>query len=245
MEIAPSVSWKRFQFVNLLDVDLKDSSVMLDIAFSDSILVKTSELAAKVDAIAAVNGNFFHTEEGGSVCFFKYKNEVRDTSRTDLDGRLFLPWLDNGAIAVDKKNQPVLLKKPIGGWNSDSLHSTILSAGPVLIFGGKRMRFVRHSFNLTKYSRTGIGITNDQHLLLVVVDGNSDSSAGMTMKQFALLFKKLNCRTALNLDGGGSSTMWIRGQPDSGVVNHPTDNRRFDHYGERRVANSVVLKVRR
>jgi exopolysaccharide biosynthesis protein len=53
--------------------------------------------------------------------------------------------------------------------------------------------------------------------------------------------KWLSCVDALNLDGGGSSTMVIRGQPNNGVVNYPSDNKKFDHEGEREVANALVV----
>jgi hypothetical protein len=38
--------------------------------------------------------------------------------------------------------------------------------------------------------------------------------------------------------------MWIKGQPDNGIVNHPTDNKKFDHYGERKVANALIIKLK-
>jgi exopolysaccharide biosynthesis protein len=48
----------------------------------------------------------------------------------------------------------------------------------------------------------------------------------------------LGCRDALNLDGGGSSTMVF----DGNIVNHPSDNKKFDHQGERVVANAIVVR---
>lgn len=61
----------------------------------------------------------------------------------------------------------------------------------------------------------------------------------MTIDELALLMKDLNCVNALNLDGGGSTTMWIKGK---GVVNHPSDNGKFDHEGARAVANAIIVK---
>ena len=48
----------------------------------------------------------------------------------------------------------------------------------------------------------------------------------------------LGCTEAINLDGGGSSTMYIK---DSGVVNYPSDNNRHDHDGQRPVSNAIIL----
>ena len=44
---------------------------------------------------------------------------------------------------------------------------------------------------------------------------------------------------ALNLDGGGSSTLWTA---QEGILNHPYDNKRFDHEGERGVPNCIVIR---
>jgi len=119
---------------------------------------------------------------------------------------------------------------------------TIISAGPPLILEGKTVKFISNTFNDKRFSRTGAGLTKNNHLLLITVDGNSEQSAGMTIAEFAQIFKAFNCINALNLDGGGSTTMWIKGEPDTGIVNHPTDNKKFDHYGERKIANAIILK---
>jgi Phosphodiester glycosidase len=70
------------------------------------------------------------------------------------------------------------------------------------------------------HPRTGIGWTKDGQVLMVVVDGRSERSAGMTLHEFAKLFRSMGAVEALNVDGGGSSTMWIKGL---GVVNVPSD----------------------
>jgi hypothetical protein len=81
--------------------------------------------------------------------------------------------------------------------------------------------------------RTGIGVTSDGRLLLVVVDGRSRRSVGMTLRRFARTFLDLGAVEAVNLDGGGSSVMWIRGR---GIVNSPSDPG-----GERPVVNALMI----
>lgn len=81
--------------------------------------------------------------------------------------------------------------------------------------------------------RTAVGLTSDgRTLILVVVDGRSTSSAGMTCNELASLMVDLGAHDALNLDGGGSSAMWVRGV---GVVNRPSDG------SERVVANHLAV----
>jgi hypothetical protein len=80
--------------------------------------------------------------------------------------------------------------------------------------------------------RSGIGYTEDGKILLVVVDGRSSSSIGVTPVGFAHVFKNLGATSALNLDGGGGATMWVKGK---GVVNVPSDG------SERVVSNAVLV----
>ncbi|MGZ8602723.1 MAG: phosphodiester glycosidase family protein [Actinomycetota bacterium] len=84
-----------------------------------------------------------------------------------------------------------------------------------------------------RHPRTGIGVTSDGTLLLVVVDGRSRRSVGMTLRRFARTFLSLGAVEAMNLDGGGSSVMWIRGR---GVVSSPSDPG-----GERSVVNALLI----
>ena len=75
----------------------------------------------------------------------------------------------------------------------------------------------------------------------------------MTLDEVQIYLQSMDggkgCRNAVNLDGGGSSTLWLSpASGDSvpknqigGVINHPSDNGKFDHKGERRVANSIIV----
>ena len=79
--------------------------------------------------------------------------------------------------------------------------------------------------------RTSIGLTADGRVLLVVVDGRQSSSVGMSLLELAQFFVgKLGAESAINLDGGGSSTMAVRGA----LENHPGD-------GFERAVSSAVL----
>jgi exopolysaccharide biosynthesis protein len=64
----------------------------------------------------------------------------------------------------------------------------------------------------------------------------------MTLFELTKLTRWLKSDDAINLDGGGSTTLWINNYPENGVVNYPTDNKKWDHAGERKVANVVLLK---
>jgi Phosphodiester glycosidase len=90
-----------------------------------------------------------------------------------------------------------------------------------------------HGFVARRIPRTLAGVRADGTLLLVTVDGRRPGwSVGMTLPEAARLMRRLGARDALNLDGGGSSTMVVRGE----VVNRPSDR-----VGERPVSNGLFV----
>jgi len=103
-----------------------------------------------------------------------------------------------------------------------------IGGGPVLVTKGEARQWDPPG---PRHPRTALGWDN-KSLYLVVVDGRqTDLSAGMTFPELASLMRSLGCTEAMNLDGGGSSTLWLGGQ----VVNSPSDGR------ERSVANALVV----
>jgi|SRR6185312_1903663 len=108
---------------------------------------------------------------------------------------------------------------------------TAVGGGPVLLQNGEikitnneERKFSGKEIN-NHEPRTAIGYTKDQKLIILVCEGRSDSTAGLTLTQLAKVFKDLNCVEALNLDGGGSSCMLINGKetntPSSKGVQRP------------------------
>jgi len=104
----------------------------------------------------------------------------------------------------------------------------------VLVSGGKLALGPCSGAICAHNPRTGIGLTADGRIVLVVVDGRQNGAAGMTLPQFAAFMLQLGVESAMNLDGGGSSTMVIKG----GVANSPSDG------FERSVTNAIVVRSR-
>jgi hypothetical protein len=108
---------------------------------------------------------------------------------------------------------------------------TVVGGGPRILLAGRvavaarvegfaPLRSFFQSFVAGRQPRTLAGVQADGTLLLVTVDGRAPGwSAGMTLPEAARLMRSLGARDALNLDGGGSSTMSVRGE----VVNRPSD----------------------
>ena len=90
-----------------------------------------------------------------------------------------------------------------------------------------------HTWFCSRNPRTGVGVTHAGKVMWVTVDGRSRNSVGMTIYGFAKYMLSLGADEAVNLDGGGSSTMWVKGQ---GIVNDPSDGA-----GERPLTNALVI----
>ncbi len=227
------------QTIHVLTVDLTACDCELQLAYDSIELQKTSYRGRHNNAIASINGNFFNPEKGGSVCFLRVDNQLINATIPDKEELLFLPMLDEGAIGLEAEDV-MIVEKPINGWPLNDGYRSIMSSGPLLIKDREILPQEDIEFMSDSHARSAFGI-NNQTLFLVVVDGYNQSASGMTMADLALLMYNLGCEDAINLDGGGSSTLWINSNEYDGVVNYPSDNNRFDHNGERNVANSIIV----
>ena len=89
-----------------------------------------------------------------------------------------------------------------------------------------------------RHPRTAVGTDNEGNIYYVVIDGRfAGQGDGASIYETAYICKMLGMTNAINLDGGGSSALWAA---KTGVINHPRDNRKFDHEGERIVPNLIV-----
>ncbi len=223
------------QSINVLELMVDHAAVSLRLAWSDSALIKTSRFAEEYGAVAAVNGSFFNTLRGGSVVFLKVNGEI--LTRGAAPRRRYA---ENGGLAIDDIGQPQILARPRQGW-AQSAVSTILGAGPLLLLDSQAQHLNNDSFNRNRHPRTAVGITADHRLLLVTVDGRAREARGMSTPELRSLMRTLGAVSALNLDGGGSTTMWISNRGENGIVNYPSDSLPFNRHGEREVANALLL----
>lgn len=210
------------QSLTLLEFPLDPKTTRLDVA-SHGELKRTSQIAEAAGALAAVNGGFYDTKNGNPVGLLR------------LDGELHNPANPGqGSLGIDRRGRLHLMARPAGDWPT---MVDALGAGPMLLRDGKvldhgeRQRTIRHP-------RTAIGKGPGDRVVLLTVDGRTEQAGGMSFEELATTLAALGCSEALNLDGGGSSTLWVAGR---GVCNFPCDNKTYDHAGERAVANSVHL----
>lgn len=140
--------------------------------------------------------------------------------------------LGNGTAAevVEKLTAEMSVEFSLDTPAFDRPVSMAVGGGPELLRDGKIMP--DNASGRPRHPRTLVGF-NDTEILLATVDGRQVGwSIGMTTHELALLMQELGCTHALNLDGGGSTTAWVRDE----VVNRPSDG------AERRIANSLLVR---
>jgi len=119
-----------------------------------------------------------------------------------------------------------------------------LASGPLMLKDGRYCDWslCEKDFIRTKHPRSAVALTKDGKILFITVDGRLPKHAGgVSIPELAHLIRILGGKDAINLDGGGSTTLWLSGAPDNGIVNYPCDNKRFDHRGERTVPNILYI----
>ncbi len=102
--------------------------------------------------------------------------------------------------------------------------SIVVGGGPLILEAGKvnvrsKEEQIARDIAIGRAPRTAIGLKQDGTVLVLVVDGRSTNSKGLTLQELATYFLRLGARDAVNLDGGGSSVMVINGE----IVNKPSD----------------------
>ena len=201
---------------------------------------KTSQQATEKGALAAINGTYYNMVLGNSVCFYKIGDKLIDTtSNRELKMRV------NGAIREVKGDIEII------NWNKQiekayrKNRGTVLASGPIMLENGRISDWSAcgKSFIEERHPRSAIYIKADGTVVFITVDGRSEgNAAGVSIPELAFLIRILGGKEAINLDGGGSTTLWLKGAPENGVLNYPSDNKLFDHAGERSVSNIFYVK---
>lgn len=205
---------------------------------------KTSEIARREGALMAMNGSYFNMKQLTPCTYFRIADEILgETSPTES-------FRVNGVVAIKNRRgrnivitgcKPSQYEEVTGKWHS------VLASGPILmedertavpeIMKADENGNGSDSFYDKRHPRSAMGYDRKGNIYLIVIDGRHPSEAeGTSIYETALICSFLNLEDAINLDGGGSSTLW---HSEEGVLNHPSDNRKFDAQGERKVPNII------
>lgn len=181
--------------------------------YGKNITAKTSEIAEGVNALLAINGDYYGVQESGYVI----RNGIlyRSSARNGQQDLVIYSDGSTEFISEDDVTAEELMEK--GAWQ-------VLSFGPALISEGEISVSEEEEVGKAMKSnpRTAIGFLEDGSLVFVVSDGRTEKSEGLSLYEMAEFLTSIGVVNAYNLDGGGSSTMVYRGE----LINNPTTSGR-------------------
>ncbi|MFA6083985.1 phosphodiester glycosidase family protein [Mucilaginibacter sp.] len=228
--------FKSNQFISVLEIKPRRKN-KISIAYEAKVKRITSDFGGQNQALAAINGTFFDVKNGGSVDFIRANGQVINENRLEKNNtrarhQQAALVIKDGVLHIDEWNGS-------SDWEQKLDGQDVMLTGPLLWHDDKHAKLDSNSFNITRHPRSAIAITDNNRVLMITVDGRDANSAGMSLFELRKILHWLHCRDGVNLDGGGSTTLWVKNR---GVVNYPSDNGKWDHKGQRKVANVVLVK---
>ncbi|MCF3111874.1 phosphodiester glycosidase family protein [Niabella sp. CC-SYL272] len=220
------------QFIVYAVIKNRGRKKRFHIAAEKKMLKPVSVFAREANAIVAVNGNFFNTKDGGSVDYVKTDGRLISENLVGGGGKLSAH--QRSAIAIKRGKLSIVAGNDKADWPDAIAASSVMANGPLLTLDAVDQVMDASAFSRNRHPRTAVGLTKRGKVILLVADGRYTNAAGLSLGELQKIMRWLNCSSAINFDGGGSSTLWTRKR---GVVNHPSDNKKWDHEGERPVAN--------
>lgn len=205
---------------------------------------KTSELARRAGAKMAINAGYF--DPGPVSCVYLRIGEDTLSYTKPKESRMRV----NAVVGFkDRKGKKLRISR-CSSEQYDEITSrwhSVMACGPLLMEGDEIVVPESYAkaypdkgyggFYDARHPRSAIGSDDKGYIYLVVIDGRFPGQGeGTTIYQTAVICDLLGMTDAINLDGGGSSALWSE---ETGVLNHPSDNRKFDHNGERKIPNII------
>ncbi|MGM0376894.1 MAG: phosphodiester glycosidase family protein [Bacteroidota bacterium] len=220
------------QAIFFVEIDTSTADVDYSIGMSGE-LKPTSEQAKENNALVAINASFFYKNDSvsGSSHFLKLNDETFfNTDSSDFN------TLATGVFSITNNRVDITEWTPEKEASSAADASHALVAGPIIIEDDDTMKMWNSSFVNKRHPRSFAAFCNG-NLILGVVDGRDPGRAdGMSLHELRTFARGLECSDLLNLDGGGSSTLYIEDKSDNGVINKPSDG------SERPVKSIIYLK---
>lgn len=243
------------QRIHVIAVDLEQRGIAFGVTPADPsggmehVARRTTAMLAESGAQVAVNASYFLPFKGGSKGgedYYPHEGQPVNVSGSAISGGRQVSPVET---EIDRRVEAIVC---FGARRIEIVDGQVcpegfkdgVAAGPRLLADGEKKTFEASSFS-ARHPRTAIGISGDRKTAwLVVADGRQSDAAGLSLAELAALFADLGASDALNLDGGGSSTLVAEGKGGKPVLlNTPV------HTGipgrERPVANHILLHARK
>ena len=194
-------------------------------SFGRNLKDTTSNMAEDNGAVLAINGDYYGFRDDG----FVLRNGVlyRDAAASGTDA--LVVYGDGSMAAASQDSTTAQQLKENGAWQ-------VLSFGPVLVSDGAIAVGADEEVarSMGSNPRTAIGMISPLHYVVVVSDGRTDDNAGLSLNELAQVLVDNGATFAYNLDGGGPTTLYFKGE----VINNPTSG---NIGGERSVSDIVYF----
>ena len=186
-------------------------------SYGKNITETTSDMAEDKNAVFAVNGDYYGAQESGYVIrngvVYRSTAKGADVLCVYTDGTL-------GIVSDSEYTADELVEK--GVWQAFTFGPSLVEEGEVTVGVNDEVGKA-----MASNPRTAIGMIDTNRFVFVVSDGRTSESSGLSLYELAQFMQGLGVKTAYNLDGGGSSTMYFNGQ----VINNPTSGRGIKERG--------------
>lgn len=209
--------FESFQAIYVLKIDTRKAEFEFCVGVPGGREL-TSTFADSCGAVAAINGTFFNMAEGYNTHFISIKDSVISTTADgEFNSRA------TGVFSATGEDVEITYwtrdKEKAGAAEDDYA----MVSGPLLMADNIDVTLADTPFNTARHPRSFVAVTAKGHILFVAVDGRQPGYAeGMSLFEVRELAHMLDCVDVLNLDGGGSTTLYVRGAGQTGVVNKPS-----------------------
>ncbi len=205
------------------------------VGYTDKIGIqgqRTSEMAQRYNAVAAINGGGFTDKSSDGVLYagtgaipvgvlISNGKTITPEGGSTSDTSDIMGITEDGILVVGRYSLNELSKLKV---------KNAISFGPALVVNGKPQ--LRGDGGQGAQPRTAVGQRENGDMLLLVIDGRQGLKPGATLKEVQDIMLQYGARNATNLDGGSSATMYYDGE----VINNPCDP-----LGERSIASIVYV----
>lgn len=256
-QVYPGLKWHNFegtdpvtsrpQKVNVIEADLSNPSLLFKFVYSNTDK-KVSEMAGAQNALAATNASYGASQDG--VVHIKTDGTVRRTIDASVEG--YTAWKHKAAVWYDGVsafgfyNYHSNVSASKAAYEADR-HQNLYSSAPLLIEKGNKVNLSGFGGNSASlHPRTVLAVTESRRLLLITIDGRLSTAKGMTCPEMqSFLGRFFAPEYAINMDGGGSTAMYVSG---NGIVNYPchgtaedAEDVTRDHTAERSLPSFFVI----
>lgn len=233
-EVSIRITTKRVKDTTcyIADVKLTDASRLkaglAKGSFGRNVTEATSKIAEDNGAIFAINGDYYGFRTSGYV--LRNGQLYRDNLALDTNGEDLVLWEDGTMEIVSESDRTAKDLQAAGAQQIYSFGPGLVENGEIAVVDGEEVERAQ-----VTNPRTAIGMVKPLHYMMVVCDGRTSESHGLSLVELAGLMQDLGCTEAYNLDGGGSSTMVFNGK----VLNRPTTF--GDTVQERAVSDALLV----